>query len=504
MTNIIRVVAAVVDTQQATFYKVDGTTVVIKQGDSRLADIIRQVTPVCARGGIAEVDLDFYPQDSADVFSAFEQRSSGVVKFFRIAKNKLSSFFGSKEEAKVQPMSVGLVDNSVKNVPFVPESGPEITQMASAIEEIMAHAKPVSEGINRSALESADEDIAETIVAVMGNTVVPDVHKLESQFKRSNQEEHTLGMQRFMARVAAVANKRSHSVQDLMRFMQRGDLPVAEDGSIVIYKILRKRKLDQHPGFDYVDCHSNRVPQRVGSYVHMEEDMVDMNRRNECSNGLHVARRAYLHGFSGDVVTICKVAPEDVIAVPDYDSNKMRVCGYHILSELPHADYVLLQANLPINSETGLKLLAAALAGHHPVPSNSVKITGSYGGGIVVTEHVVNKAPVATFVAMEAAPVAPAAPAVAATILDTEVVVHEVEKVDVRAMSAEVTDVVAGGKTRAELAYEMLTAWETATGADKIAKAKELKAFRRSKKISWERLDIPVLTGIKIDADASL
>jgi hypothetical protein len=334
---------------------------------------------------------------------------------------------------------------------------------------------------------------AETIVAVMKDAVIPDAHKLETQFKRSNEQTDTIGMQKFMERVAAVAKQRSHSVQDLLRFMQRGDLPVAEDGCIIIYKILRKRILPAHPKFTYVDCHSGNVPQRVGSYVYMDENMVDMNRNNECSNGLHVARREYIKHFSGDVVTICKVRPEDVIAVPSYDANKMRVCGYHIISELPNEDYEQLCHNKPISSEKGLELLAQALAGQHAPINTKVKITAAKGTGIVITEI----SPTVTKIVK-----APAE--VKATILDTETPVTSVEKVDIKTVSAEVDKIAGANKGRAEIAADLLVLWKKAKGQKhKIDCAKALRDFKRSKKVGWDKLGITPAQAQNIEADAA-
>lgn len=476
MTNIIKIVAAVVDTAQVTFYKQDGSTLIIPQGDPRLAVIVRQITPVCARGEVAEIDMDAFPDESARTFIDYEERSGGVIKFLRIAKNKLASFFGS-----IPPEIEPVAEQEVGLVPVM------TNQLMQAIEEIAAHAKPVSAGIDRAALEADDE----TVVAVMGNTVIPDVHKLETQFKRSNEQENTVGMQRFMERVATVAGRRSHSVQDLMRFMQRGDLPVAEDGCIVIYKILRKRTLPAHKDFTYVDVHSGNVPQRVGAYVHMDESLVDMNRNNECSNGLHVARRGYLGGFSGDVVTICKVRPEDVIAVPTYDANKMRVCGYHIISELSQGDYATLCANKPLTSTEGLNLLAQALSGSHPAADTEVKITAQKGGGIIVTELKSKTEEVKVL------------PEVAPTVLETEVPVYVAEKVDVHTVSDEVTEVITTGKGRAEQAKELLGQWKRASGQNKLNWAKELRDFKRSKKVGWDKLGITAKEAAAVEKDAA-
>ncbi|MEL2330844.1 hypothetical protein, partial [Klebsiella pneumoniae] len=86
--------------------------------------------------------------------------------------------------------------------------------------------------------------------------------------------------------------------------------PIADDGCIVIYKLLLKDGPSDHKEFSYRDIHSQKVPQSVGTLVCMNESLVDPDRRNECSNGLHVARRQYLGNFSGNVCVLAKVAPE--------------------------------------------------------------------------------------------------------------------------------------------------------------------------------------------------
>src|SRR5690606_843747 len=131
---------------------------------------------------------------------------------------------------------------------------------------------------------------------------------------------------------------------------------------------------------------TRRVKQRIGSFVHMDENLVDPNRRNECSNGLHVARRGYVGNFNGDAIVLAKVRPEDVIAVPEYDANKMRVCGYHIVAELTPAQYEAINQNRPITDAAGGgELLAKVIAGDHIGIIEKVKITEHMGNGVVVT-----------------------------------------------------------------------------------------------------------------------
>lgn len=375
----VKVVGAAVDKTELTLYLTDGSTVKIPQGDPRVKTIIAQVTSIVTTGGIVEVDLN-----QENTYTKFEEQTGGLVKFFKVTKSKLAGFF--KRQKEEEPVFNQILEKlpapQAANVSTKPVEIQNIEKLNSAIDEIMKNAEPVHS--NETISES------ETVVAVVAEKqIVPDVHSIKGQISNSL-VTGTKGLQRFMERVAAVAAKRSHSAEDLMKFLKRGDLPIADDGSIVIYKVLRRGN-----NKNYVDCHTKKVPQRIGSYVHMSENLVDHNRSNECSNGLHVARRAYVNGFGGDVCVIAKVNPEDVIAVPNYDANKMRVCGYHILFELSDQDYLKLKSNKPItDTEEGRILLGRALSGDHPEPVEDVEIRGHLGTDIKVTPRKKTTAPV--------------------------------------------------------------------------------------------------------------
>lgn len=380
MKNTVRVVAAVVNTAELTLYIDDGSILKIPQGDPRLRKIIDAVTPIVAAGGIAEISLDEHNH-----YKEFEEKTNGLVQFFKVAKNKLASFFKQEAKKEVVPQVIGSIpqEKPATEPKTEVKTSAEVQKLNSAVDEIMKHAKPVHSN------DQLKEE--ETVIAVVDKKVIPDVQNIKGQITASLQTG-TKGVEAFMARVAAVASKRNHSAQDLMKFLQKGDLPIADDGSIIIYKVLRLKSNGKHT---YVDCHTRNVPQRVGSYVHMDESLVDPNRRNECSNGLHVARRGYVGGFSGDVCVIAKVAPEDVIAVPQYDANKMRVCGYHILFQLSDDDFQKLRKNQPItDTADGKLLIGRAIAGDHPPPIENVKITEHGGRGIQITPLQAAKAPV--------------------------------------------------------------------------------------------------------------
>jgi len=428
--HIVRVIAAIVDDRQLTLYKEDGSTISILQGDDRLAEIIQIITPILAEGPGSVAEITLGEDDEAELpqtnpYKEFEQQTKGKVSFFKVAKSRLAGWLTkaavalvAEEEIAPAPFvpvqTLGYLPAPKKPVtdvvnhkiielvvqaaapvpPLVLDPGHVMPTKAavllSAAAEIIKHAQPVTHA------DFHDKDIGatdseNTIVAVVGNKVIGGVEKLKPQFTRAVKASDSKGMTAFMHRVTNVADRRRHSADDLLKFLERGDLPIADDGSIVIYKVLRRK--DGEKGI-YVDCHTCKVTQRVGSYVCMDEKLVDPSRHNECSNGLHVARRAYVGGFSGDVCVLAKVRPEDVIAVPNHDANKMRVCGYHILFELTDDAFRKLKSNQAFtDTEEAQLLLGRVLVGDHDDPIEEVRITKGNGNGIIITPWIKLKAP---------------------------------------------------------------------------------------------------------------
>lgn len=392
MSQLTRIVAVVVDTTKAVFYRADGTTLEILQGDTRLRPLLEQVTPDITARGYSDVDLS-----TENSWKEFEEKSGGGFRFFKIAKQKLASFFKGDPKEPVPPHVSGVLPS--------PSTNAAVEKTMSVVDEIIAHAVPVkspdftedgvapqrptveSNGVTPSdrSNEGKEEHFdkhEQTIVAVSPDgKVVDGVERIKSQFTSAAKTGNTKGMENFMHRIGKVIEKRGHTVKDLLRFMERGDLPVADDGSIIIFK-----RLFREGEIHYVDPHTRKVLQRVGSYVHMDESLVDPNRRNECSNGLHVGRRGYMGRFSGDAIVLAKVNPEDVIAVPDYDANKMRVCGYHIIAELTDQQFRAICNNRPISdAEGGAELLGNAIAGNHVGIEERVRIGAAKGENLEVT-----------------------------------------------------------------------------------------------------------------------
>ena len=407
MTYPIKIVGCIVDVHNITMYKADGDTLIIPQGDGRVRDLVPKL--VAALEPTIPVEQRFYMLTAEDMsdrnhFAEAEQKMGGVVRFFKMVKSKAKELLekfvepiqpmvlGTLEPVKTAPVPVHLVngepleEEDLDNFPApeVQEAGPKLpppeerplTKSAAAVAEIMANAQP-STAKDFSVPDAKGEEETTVIAVLEDNTVIPGCEALTTQAQAMSEGIGSgTGMQNFLRRAGTI--KRGHSVEDLLKFIQKGELPLADDGSVLVYKLLRRTK-DEGV---FVDVHSGNVKQRVGSFVHMAESMVDPNRRQDCSNGLHVARRDYLGSFSGDVCVLAKLAPEDVIAVPQYDARKLRAKAYHIIAELSDSDRARVCGNKPMEDQV---LLGNAIAGNHVCILEYVEITQSKGGGLNIT-----------------------------------------------------------------------------------------------------------------------
>lgn len=420
--NKIIVIAAVVDTQCLTLYTPEGDMHVILQGDPRVPIIVKKLQPVLTGPGTSmEIDLDdmnpmavakepeVKQKSALNQFAEFEKQS-GVAKFFKVAKTALKKFFGASEPEPEKPVeiiapmemgevktfSLALTMAEVEQaadenfaLPTEPEAvvEPISGTPMSSIDEVMANAKAIpasSEDFAMTVEEEKTHDVVAVVEKDDGSVgLVPHAHKLATQVAHATQTGNSKGMNALLKRLAEMPTSRTHSVEDLLKFLERGDLPITDDGRIVFYKILRKKT----GKFGYVDCHSGNVQQGPNVEVRMAESLVDPNRRNECSNGLHVARRQYLNNFSGDVCFLGSLAPEDVVAVPDYDANKMRVCAYQLHFLLSAEDFCHVKVDRPFTADREIaKKLAIILAGNQPPITHMVTIGSSKGGNLTITK----------------------------------------------------------------------------------------------------------------------
>lgn len=417
MKKLVTIVGISVDAQNAVLYLEDGSTVTIAQGDPRLPIIVETAKKQIPVDGSAVVDIA-EPVTVRNEFKETEEGTGGLIKFFRVAKSFIKKFIDTESPEKVDesvahisPLELGIKPGqTILDVEEADDLTYALEAQPAAVEAVVE--APVAEEVKPAELTNdqkidlatarmrelagkgstvddpdfhkpiTDED-PDTIVAVNTQTgsVIPHAHKLSSQMKAASKLKDFRGFVNFLNRLEPVLKDRGHSAEDLMKFIEFGDLPIADDGCIVIYKRLKQS------GNTFVDVHSGRIKQNVGSYVFMKPGLVDPNRRQDCSNGLHVASLGYLSSFSGNVTVMAKVRPEDVFAVPEYSRTKMRVCGYHILAVLPESLRTHVNSGGSISSiPEGKELLNKVLRGAHVGITELVEVGGHNGSNVTYTK----------------------------------------------------------------------------------------------------------------------
>lgn len=473
MKKLVTIVGISVDAQNAVLYLEDGSTVTIAQGDPRLPIIVETAKKQIPVDGSAVVDIA-EPVKVRNEFKETEEGTGGLIKFFRVAKSFIKKFIDTESPEKVDesvahisPLELGIKPGQTildveeaDDLTYALETQPAAVE--AVVEAPVAEVTKPAELTNDQKIELAtarmrelagkgstvddpefhkpitDED-PDTIVAVNTQTgsVIPHAHKLSSQMKAASKLKDFRGFVNFLNRLEPVLKDRGHSAEDLMKFIEHGDLPIADDGCIVIYKRLKEK----HGTF--VDVHSGNIKQNVGSYVFMKPGLVDPNRRQDCSNGLHVASLGYLSSFSGNVTVMAKVRPEDVFAVPEHSHTKMRVCGYHILAVLPESLRGHVNSGGSISSILeGKELLNKVLRGAHVGITELVEVGGHNGSNVTYTKVENTEAAKAEEVKVDlvketleqsdlsgAAPTEKAAPVLAADLKEpTPVVAPEIKK----------------------------------------------------------------------------
>ena len=90
-------------------------------------------------------------------------------------------------------------------------------------------------------------------------------------------------------------------------------------------------------GTVYTDKRTQSFSIKIGELVQMDRTKCDSDPRQDCSYGLHVGNKTFLSRNSfGNVGIAVLVNPSKVVAVPEYNQNKMRVCEYLPICEVEY------------------------------------------------------------------------------------------------------------------------------------------------------------------------
>jgi hypothetical protein len=90
---------------------------------------------------------------------------------------------------------------------------------------------------------------------------------------------------------------------------------------------------------------------RLGTPVTMPRQLCDSNIENDCSYGLHIGSFKYVKSFGQrmDTILACLVNPMDIVALPQYDTSKIRCCRYMpyaIIERDEHGTWTELESEL--------------------------------------------------------------------------------------------------------------------------------------------------------------
>jgi hypothetical protein len=152
-------------------------------------------------------------------------------------------------------------------------------------------------------------------------------------------------------------NNPSHrAVKELYGFLEKNRLPITPDGGFLAYKRVRDSYLDCYsgtvsnkPAYLLTDEEKTAMADTVSgrlkevevtlendmTVVTMPRNMVNDDKDQTCSDGLHFCSEDYLNSFGGERIMILKINPMDVVSVPsDYRDSKGRTCAYTVVGEL--------------------------------------------------------------------------------------------------------------------------------------------------------------------------
>ena len=149
----------------------------------------------------------------------------------------------------------------------------------------------------------------------------------------------------------------------------------------------------------------------------------------------------------------------------------MRVCGYHIIAELSPEQFRLVKANQAISDDPeGKILLGKVLAGYHSRKTHEVRITQQRGEGVQVTN------------------LEEAKPVKTEKVIPTEALADTVDEEKAAPVPPKDVAVQVEQLSRKEMAAKLYADYE----AKKPNALEALMAYKKSAKVSWEKLGIPV------------
>ncbi|QLA10691.1 lysis inhibitor [Shewanella phage Thanatos-2] len=120
-------------------------------------------------------------------------------------------------------------------------------------------------------------------------------------------------------------NPEEKNIVRLFDFLVHKDIEICDDGHFYAWKYVRK---------DFTDCFTGTIDNSPGKSPRMPREEVCNDDNISCAPGLHVCALKYMEGINRHSynIVLVKVHPRDVVSIPlDYNVDKIRTCGYHVM-----------------------------------------------------------------------------------------------------------------------------------------------------------------------------
>jgi hypothetical protein len=254
--------------------------------------------------------------------------------------------FSLTEDAKGKSLALFYADGDSETIPETHVSFQPIIDLlfsGKATDEQVRDLTGVLETVARKMSALSER------VSVDGKTVYFDGDPLAGELSEVIKSLFAEGNTNFKPLVnfleKAKTNPSQQSVDDLYRWIRKGDLVIDADGDIIAYKGVGKdaNGVSQsiHKGTAFVNGveHTGHIPNAPGTVISMPRSEVDPNQMVGCSTGLHAGTYDYAMEFlrwnSETRLILVKINPRDVVSVPtDEQDRKMRVSRYSVLQQI--------------------------------------------------------------------------------------------------------------------------------------------------------------------------
>ena len=140
-----------------------------------------------------------------------------------------------------------------------------------------------------------------------------------------------------------MTNPSKNSVDQLYTFLSYKSLPLTAEGNVIAYKGVRDDYFSKNGNTNTIVIKgivddNGHISNKVGCVIEVARNNVDDNKDNHCSYGLHVGSYDYARDWASSDGRIMMVEfdPADAVSVPtDYSFQKLRVCRYKVIGEIP-------------------------------------------------------------------------------------------------------------------------------------------------------------------------